>query len=128
MGALASWVVLAMALGSGETTVFKLTAAYATFVNGGKPLARHRTSSAGEATLRGRAGETKTIYVIPPHGSFAVAHVPPCDWQSEQVPVASQLLLTQSESSRHGKRSRQTGHRLPPQSVPVSVPLRTNFQ
>jgi penicillin-binding protein 1A len=33
--------VLAMALGSGETTVFKLTAAYATFVNGGKTVEPH---------------------------------------------------------------------------------------
>lgn len=43
--------------------------------DGAKPLARHRTSAAGEATLRGRAGDAKTIYVIPPHGSFAVAHL-----------------------------------------------------
>ena len=38
-----------------------------------RALARHRTSASGEATLRGRTGEEKTIYVIPPHGSFAVA-------------------------------------------------------
>lgn len=43
--------------------------------DGSKPLTRHRTSSAGEATLRGRAGEKKSIYVIPPHGSFAVTHL-----------------------------------------------------
>lgn len=43
--------------------------------DGSKPVTRHRTSPAGEATLRGRAGETKTIYVIPPQGSFAVAHL-----------------------------------------------------
>jgi hypothetical protein len=43
--------------------------------DGSKPLTRHRTSPAGEATLRGRARETKTIYVIPPQGSFAVAHL-----------------------------------------------------
>jgi penicillin-binding protein 1A len=33
--------VLAMALGSGETTVFKLSAAYASFVNGGKKVEPH---------------------------------------------------------------------------------------
>jgi penicillin-binding protein 1A len=33
--------VLAMALGAGETTVFKLTAAYASFVNGGKKVEPH---------------------------------------------------------------------------------------
>jgi len=33
--------VLAMALGAGETTVFKLTAAYATFVNGGRKIEPH---------------------------------------------------------------------------------------
>ncbi|MCC7267223.1 MAG: penicillin-binding protein 1A [Caulobacteraceae bacterium] len=33
--------VLAMALGAGETTPFKLTAAYATFVNGGKTVEPH---------------------------------------------------------------------------------------
>ncbi len=33
--------VLAMALGAGETTVFKLTAAYATFVNGGRQVQPH---------------------------------------------------------------------------------------
>jgi penicillin-binding protein 1A len=33
--------VLAMALGSGETTVFKLSAAYASFVNGGKKIEPH---------------------------------------------------------------------------------------
>ncbi len=43
--------------------------------DGGKPLTRHRTSAAGEATLRGRPGDTKTIYVIPPDGSFAVAQL-----------------------------------------------------
>lgn len=43
--------------------------------DGSKPLMRHRTSAAGDATLRGRAGDRKTLYVIPPQGSFAVAHV-----------------------------------------------------
>ena len=43
--------------------------------DGARPLTRHRTSATGEATLRGRAGDAKTIYVIPPHGSFAVAHL-----------------------------------------------------
>jgi penicillin-binding protein 1A len=33
--------VLAMALGAGETTVFKLTAAYASFVNGGRKIEPH---------------------------------------------------------------------------------------
>ncbi|WP_372786137.1 penicillin-binding protein 1A [Phenylobacterium sp.] len=33
--------VLAMALGAGETTVFKLTAAYASFVNGGRKVEPH---------------------------------------------------------------------------------------
>jgi penicillin-binding protein 1A len=33
--------VLSMALGAGETTVFKLTAAYASFVNGGKKVEPH---------------------------------------------------------------------------------------
>ncbi|HEY8004215.1 MAG TPA: transglycosylase domain-containing protein, partial [Phenylobacterium sp.] len=33
--------VLAMALGAGETTVFKLTGAYATFVNGGRKVEPH---------------------------------------------------------------------------------------
>jgi penicillin-binding protein 1A len=33
--------VLAMALGAGETTVFKLTAGYATFVNGGRKIEPH---------------------------------------------------------------------------------------
>lgn len=43
--------------------------------DGSKPLTRHRTSATGEATLRGRAGDAKTIYVIPLQGSFAVAHL-----------------------------------------------------
>jgi len=43
--------------------------------DGSKPLVRHRTNAAGEATLRGRPGDAKTIYVIPPQGSFAVAHL-----------------------------------------------------
>lgn len=42
---------------------------------GAKALARYRTTAAGEATLRGRAGEAKTLYVIPPHGSFAVTRL-----------------------------------------------------
>jgi hypothetical protein len=43
--------------------------------DGSQTLARHRTSATGEATLRGRAGDVKTIYVIPQHGSFAVSQL-----------------------------------------------------
>jgi hypothetical protein len=40
-----------------------------------RSLERYRASAAGEVTLRVRPGEEKTLYAIPPEGSFAVAHV-----------------------------------------------------
>ncbi|HEX8408846.1 MAG TPA: carboxypeptidase-like regulatory domain-containing protein [Thermoanaerobaculia bacterium] len=43
--------------------------------DGAKAMLRLRTSESGAATLRGRAGEQKTLYVIPPDGSFAVVRM-----------------------------------------------------
>ncbi|HEY0144288.1 MAG TPA: carboxypeptidase-like regulatory domain-containing protein [Thermoanaerobaculia bacterium] len=43
--------------------------------DGSRPVARYRTSDNGEAIVRARAGEAKTLYVIPPAGSFAFEHV-----------------------------------------------------
>ena len=37
--------------------------------------------------------------------------------------LLKQLLLTQSDACRHGRRSTQRGQRSPPQSTAVSVPF-----
>lgn len=43
--------------------------------DGSRPVARYRASDRGEVVVRGKAGEQKTLYVIPPGGSFAIEHV-----------------------------------------------------
>jgi len=43
--------------------------------DGSRPVARYRTTKNGDAAVRGRSGEEKTLYVIPVEGSFAVARV-----------------------------------------------------
>lgn len=43
--------------------------------DGTRPVGRYRASTSGVATLRGRPGEEKTLYVIPADGSFAIAKV-----------------------------------------------------
>jgi hypothetical protein len=43
----------------------------------------------------------------------------------EMQTLLKQLLLMQSEACVHGSRSAQRGQRSPPQSVELSVPLRT---
>lgn len=43
--------------------------------DGSRPVARYRANASGDAVIRGKAGEAKTLYVIPPGGSFAIEHV-----------------------------------------------------
>jgi carboxypeptidase family protein len=43
--------------------------------DGSRPIARYKTSDTGEAIVRGLPDEEKTLYVIPVHGSFTIAHV-----------------------------------------------------
>ena len=87
--------VLAMALGAGETTPFKLTAAYAAFANGGRRIQPHLIELAGDRQGQAvwRADRRDCPRCAQPFGGEESPRVPPGGTQVMDPVTAYQITL-----------------------------------
>ena len=96
--------VLAMALGAGETTPFKLTAAYAAFANGGRRISPHLIELAADrqGQVVWRADKRDCPHCTAPFGGEESPRVPPGGEQIMDPVTAYQITLMLQGVTQNG--------------------------